>query len=238
MKNNQQLRTFLVTGCGRKNGLGFQLASHLAKSDAVVHVTSKNFHWSPDTENIIQHQGDISESEFQQHLSKQITELNGLVNNASTGRSEVMTRSTWMHHYLIHCVVPYELSQLFLPALTNTNGSIVNVSSSGTLRSNEGNKLDYTMSKVAMNKLTQRLANELSPNVRVNAVCPGLMETQRFKELYTDAEQFAICDNYKTKSLTNCTIPIDDTVTMVQELLSNSSMTGTIIPVCAGMDII
>ena len=238
MKNTQQLRTFLVTGCGRTNGLGFQLASCLAKSNAVVHVTSKNFRWSPDSENIIQHQGDISDPEFQMNLSKNITQLHGLVNNASTGRSENITRSTWMHHYLIHCVVPYELSQIFLPALSKTQGAIVNVSSSGTLRSNEGNKLDYTMSKVAMNKLTQRLANELAPNVRVNAVCPGLMETQRWKELYTDAEQFAICDGYKTKSLTNCTIPIDDTVSMIQELLSNSSMTGTIIPICAGMDII
>jgi NAD(P)-dependent dehydrogenase (short-subunit alcohol dehydrogenase family) len=58
-------------------------------------------------------------------------------------------------------------------------GSIVNISSSSGLRPSAGGA-PYCASKAALNMLTQVMALELAPQgIRVNAVCPGVVATNR-----------------------------------------------------------
>jgi ketoreductase RED2 len=54
--------------------------------------------------------------------------------------------------------------------------SIVNVSSLAGVRPT-GSSIPYSISKAALNHLTLLLANVLGPDVRVNAVAPGLVDT-------------------------------------------------------------
>ena len=57
-------------------------------------------------------------------------------------------------------------------------GSIILTSSAASLRANAG-AISYSASKAAVNSLTQTAANALAgTGVRVNAVLPGLVETQ------------------------------------------------------------
>jgi 3-oxoacyl-[acyl-carrier protein] reductase len=53
---------------------------------------------------------------------------------------------------------------------------VVNVSSVAALNAT-GSSLAYTASKAALNSMTLALARALAPLVRVNAVCPGYMNT-------------------------------------------------------------
>ena len=63
-----------------------------------------------------------------------------------------------------------------LPALRATKGSIVNVASESGLNGYP-NTTAYCASKGAVVNLTRSMAMEFAPDIRVNALCPGVVET-------------------------------------------------------------
>jgi 3-oxoacyl-[acyl-carrier protein] reductase len=66
-----------------------------------------------------------------------------------------------------------------VPHLKAAQGSIVNVSSvAGAL--GIGSSVPYIASKGAINAMTLHLARQLAPDIRVNAVCPGLITSRWF----------------------------------------------------------
>jgi NAD(P)-dependent dehydrogenase (short-subunit alcohol dehydrogenase family) len=71
-------------------------------------------------------------------------------------------------------------------------GSIVNISSGAGLRGSPFTG-PYAAAKAGMNNLTETLALELAPNIRVNTVAPGPVATEAFSEvLGTDGQHDAI----------------------------------------------
>ena len=71
-------------------------------------------------------------------------------------------------------------------------GSIVNISSGAGLRGSPFTG-PYAAAKAGMNNLTETLALELAPNIRVNSVAPGPVATEAFSEvLGTDGQHEAI----------------------------------------------
>lgn len=70
-------------------------------------------------------------------------------------------------------------------------GSIINVSSTNALDTYYEYSLDYDASKAGLVSLTHNLAKYYAPNIRVNAVAPGWVDTEMNKELdssYTKEE--------------------------------------------------
>ena len=65
-------------------------------------------------------------------------------------------------------------------------GSIINVASNTALNCYYPYSLDYDASKAGVISLSHNLATTLSPNIRVNAVCPGWVNTDMNKELDDD----------------------------------------------------
>ena len=69
------------------------------------------------------------------------------------------------------------LSRAAVAALkASGDGNIVNITSIAGLRA-VGSSIPYSVSKAAINHLTRLMANVLGPEIRVNAVAPGLVET-------------------------------------------------------------
>jgi 3-oxoacyl-[acyl-carrier protein] reductase len=62
-------------------------------------------------------------------------------------------------------------------------GSVVNVSSIAGV-AGIGSSIAYAASKGALNTMTLSLARALAPNIRVNAVCPGYVETPWFSKRF------------------------------------------------------
>ena len=62
-------------------------------------------------------------------------------------------------------------------------GAIVNISSLSAM-TGSGSSIAYAVSKGALNTMTLSLARALAPEIRVNAVCPGVMPTRWWREAW------------------------------------------------------
>lgn len=118
--------------------------------------------------------------------------LDALVNNA--GVSVFGEASTWdaldapaFQRVLgVNTVGMFQMVRACVPHLKAAQGAIVNVSSiAGAL--GIGSSMPYIASKGAMNAMTLHLARELAPDIRVNAVCPGLITSRWFSDAIGEA---------------------------------------------------
>ena len=89
---------------------------------------------------------------------------------------------------------PFELCKKAYPILKQRGGgSIVNISSIGGVTPEAGIGI-YSVSKAAINSLTQAMAQDWgADNIRVNAICPGLIKTKFSEALWNNS---AILDRF------------------------------------------
>jgi 3-oxoacyl-[acyl-carrier protein] reductase len=114
--------------------------------------------------------------------------LEGLVNNAGmTSRREFAdsTVADWDALMAVNVRSAYVFTRYALPALTAAKGAVVNVSSIAGKAGEEGLAI-YCASKAAMIGLTQALALEFGDRVRMNAVCPGQVDTRMMEKISGD----------------------------------------------------
>jgi len=113
--------------------------------------------------------------------------VDALVNNA--GVSLFGQASTWdaldaqsfQRIFGVNALGTFQMVRACVPHLKATRGCIVNVSSiAGSL--GIGSSVPYIASKGAVNAMTLHLARTLAPEVRVNAVCPGLITSRWFTD--------------------------------------------------------
>jgi NAD(P)-dependent dehydrogenase (short-subunit alcohol dehydrogenase family) len=93
------------------------------------------------------------------------------------GPSEATTEDEWDRVVGVNLKAAYFVSSAAIPHLLTTGGSITMISSDAGIQGNSGAAV-YSASKGGVSNLTRSLALELAPRgVRVNAVCPGDIET-------------------------------------------------------------
>jgi 3-oxoacyl-[acyl-carrier protein] reductase len=108
--------------------------------------------------------------------------VDALVNNAGTTKFvkhadlDGLSADDFQRIYRLNVVGPFQMARACAPALKANKGAIVNVSSVASLLGT-GSSIAYAASKAALNSVTMSLARVLGPEVRVNAVCPGYVDT-------------------------------------------------------------
>jgi ketoreductase RED2 len=109
--------------------------------------------------------------------------LDILVNNAGTTNViphadlDAATDEVWDRILSVNLMGTWHLTRSCVPALRASGaGSVINVTSVAGLRP-AGSSIPYAVSKAGINHLTALLANVLAPEIRVNAVAPGLVNT-------------------------------------------------------------
>ena len=114
--------------------------------------------------------------------------LDVLVNNAATTNFiahsdlEAMTEAMWDRILAVNAKGPFFCTRAAAKLLAaGGNGSVVNVSSIAGI-TGAGSSVAYCASKGALNTLTKSLARALAPKIRVNAVCPGPIDSRWIRE--------------------------------------------------------
>lgn len=109
--------------------------------------------------------------------------LDALVNNAATtsfiphNDLEALTDAVWDDIFQLNVKGTFYACRAAMPHLTTRRGSIVNVASVAGL-AGSGSSIPYAASKGAVITLTKSLARAFAPEVRVNAVAPGPVQTR------------------------------------------------------------
>ena len=114
--------------------------------------------------------------------------IDGLVNNAaasvfaSASDLESLSGEDFLRLFSVNVVGAYQMTRAVAPQLkASGQGAIVNVSSISAIKGG-GSSIAYAASKGALNTLTISLAQALAPEIRVNAVCPGVFPSRWWAE--------------------------------------------------------
>ena len=179
-------RTILVTGAS--SGIGRATAIECSKLGAMVVVTARNEERLNQTLLELEGDGhqaiiaDLSTDEGVNALVDQCPQIDGLVNNAGGTimvPTQFITRDKLMHVLEVNTIAPIILTQQLLKKKKLSKGAsvVVTDSISGVKIASPGNVL-YSTSKSAINGFVKNAALDLaSKNIRVNAVCPGMIAT-------------------------------------------------------------
>jgi NAD(P)-dependent dehydrogenase (short-subunit alcohol dehydrogenase family) len=147
-----------------------------------------------------------------------------LVNNAGHDQRhtiESVTPESWDQYIAVNLRHQFFLTQAVLPAMKKAQrGSIINMSSISWVIPSTGLPV-YIAAKAAIVGLTRTLAHELGPdNIRVNAVLPGAIQTERQKRLWLTDEY--ITEVLKNQALKRMILP-EDVANLVLFLAADDS---------------
>ncbi len=192
-------KVILVTGAS--SGIGFETAKLFLEKGARVFMNGRDIDKLKKAISSINHlsgkaeilAGDVSVvgqcAAMLEKVQKVADRLDVLVNAAGVwveGISDQMTEQQWDKTMNINAKGTFFMCRYAIPLLEKSSGTIVNVSSdSGLVGNNEA--AIYCASKGAVTLLTKALAVELAPRgIRVNAVCPGDVETPMLEKACRD----------------------------------------------------
>lgn len=167
---------------------------------------------------------------------KHFGRLDGLVNNASSfypTTLEEVGEAHWHDLLGTNLKAPLFLAQAAASELRQNNGAIVNIVDIHAERPMQGHLL-YSVAKAGLVALTKALAQELAPQVRVNAVAPGVIVWPEQGDWDGDARRNQIIEHTLLKREGEP----DDIAKTVQFLLSQAPyITGQVIAVDGGRSI-
>ncbi len=193
--NELKGKTALVTGGSR--GIGKGIARRFVEAGASVMLVSRKgdaceaaaAELGGDTAWCAGHVGRPEDAEACIDAAlERFGRLDVLVNNAATnpwnGPTIDCDLPRWDKTFEVNLRGPFVWTQLAWTRWMRENGgSVINVSSNGGFATSAALGV-YNVTKAALIQLTKQLASELGPNVRVNAVAPGLIRTDFARVLW------------------------------------------------------
>jgi 3-oxoacyl-[acyl-carrier protein] reductase len=165
--------------------------------------------------------------------------LDILVNNAGTPGTrapiefrdlDAMTEEFWQTILSTNLLGPYRCSHAAAPALKHSRGAIVNTASVAGF-GRPGSSIAYGASKAGLINLTRSLAVALAPEVRVNAVAPGLVDSP-WTEAWPNERKQSYVDMALRQRI--CT-PADIAEAILFLAAGGAMITGHTLPVDGGL---
>ncbi len=184
---------------------------------------------------------DVSDTPAVEQMLAQIDarwgKLDVLVNNAGTtfpvphARLDEMTEDKWDRILDVNVKAPSFVTRAAVPLLRKgAKAAVVNVSSVAGL-AGMGSSIAYCASKGALNTLTKSLARVLAPEIRVNAVCPGPIDTRWLRTWMNEEQIQAFVADYP---IPRCATPDDIADTIFYLARGTSLTTGQLLVVDGG----
>jgi len=187
----------LITGATR--GIGYAAAQEFLSLGARVAVNGRSEQSVATAiaelaggEAVVAAGGDVGTVDgCESTVAKAIEGLGGLdvlVNNAGVGIDSTIEKADeaiWDETININLKGTFFCVRAALPELRKSSGTIVNVASEAGLQGMSGLSV-YCASKGGVVNLTRAMAMELAPDIRVNCVCPGYVDTDMVRRDYID----------------------------------------------------
>ena len=234
----------LITGSS--SGIGAAAARQFAASGATViinSVTSVDAGQAlaaelPDATYV---QADVADEADAARLIEEVVATHGrldvLVNNAGTtaviphGDLEAANPEVWRRIFDTNVIGTWQLTVAAVPHLrASGKGQVLNVSSLAGERP-VGSSIPYACSKAALSHMTRLLANTLGPDIRVNAVAPGLVDTP------WTAEWDVVREFVKAQAPLRRSATPEDVAEVIMGLARSTYMTGQIVLVDGGLSL-
>ncbi|MBI5261061.1 MAG: SDR family oxidoreductase [Bradyrhizobium sp.] len=249
----------IVTGSA--SGLGAATAAILAKGGArlVINYSSSQKEAEQTAEacrnagaaEVAVVQGDVSRDEDCRKIVAAAApwgRLDALINNAGTtkhvahGNLDGLSAEDFQRLYGVNTIGPFQMiraARSLLEAAAKASGrasAVVNVSSVAGI-SGVGSSVAYAASKGGLNTMTLALARALAPLIRVNAVCPGYIDTPWFTKGRGEEGAKQVRDMVIAKVPLKLASSADDIAQLVCFLATpaSSNMTGELVRMDAGM---
>lgn len=187
--NLLQDKVCIITGAAQ--GIGRQIARQFADDGAIVYACDRQ-DFTSDNDRIRPLVMDVTDAGSVKAAFMQIYKAEGhidcLVNNAGivyNRKIGMIVREETERMLLVNVIAVLEMIQLVSRLMArNGGGSIVNIASVTAVLGSPG-QVAYSATKGAIISMTKSAAKELAPQgIRVNAVAPGIVKTERFAELY------------------------------------------------------
>jgi NAD(P)-dependent dehydrogenase (short-subunit alcohol dehydrogenase family) len=238
----------LITGS--TSGIGVAIARRLAREGYSIVLHSRNSveagqRLALELGSAIYVQADLANDEDRVRLIREAIaswgRLDVLVNNGGISRViphqdlAAATPDVWHALYEVNVVAPFHLIAEAESALRDSKrfgrpGCIVNISSHAGVRP-KGASIPYSATKAALNHMTRLLAVSLAPDVRVNAVAPGLVDTPLTAD-WTQAQQI-----WKERSPMRRSASPEDIAQAVAMLVASDYLTGEILLSDGGLNL-
>ena len=197
----------IITGGSR--GIGFAIAKAFSENGANVIITSKNSQQLENSANQLNNAIPISadirkEDDVRKVIEKTIEKfgkLDILINNAGIfpkiKQLHEISEMEWNDVIDVNLSGQFRFTKFAIPYLQKTSGTIINISSDAGLKAYEGFNADaYSASKAALIVLTKCWALEYAKDkIRVNCVCPGVIDTDMTKPFLTTQKDREFMDN-------------------------------------------
>ena len=195
---NVKDKVILITGAG--GGLGSEMARLLCDNGAKVIIVDLDAEKGQQTADAIVAAGgqawfikaDVtSETDWKAAVDFAVEKggrLDVVVNNAAIIQNQklgMVTKPLLEKMFAVNVFAVIDMMQIASRLMARTGGgSIVNIASVTGVVGSPG-QVAYSSTKGAVISATKSAAKELSPmQIRVNAVAPGIIKTERFEELY------------------------------------------------------
>jgi NAD(P)-dependent dehydrogenase (short-subunit alcohol dehydrogenase family) len=206
-------RVAIVTGAAR--GLGRAVAARLQERGASVAVNVRDPGRAASVarelgERALPVAGDVAAAGMPDEIVRRTLDRFGrvdiLINNAAlplTTRFEHLSAEEWRQALEVNLTAPFLLIKAALPAMkAQRYGRIVNVSSTAGRMVSTFGGAHYTTSKTGLLGLTRAAAKELGEyGITVNAVCPGMIDTELTRETATPDVLARLASSYPVPRL-------------------------------------
>jgi NAD(P)-dependent dehydrogenase (short-subunit alcohol dehydrogenase family) len=230
----------LVTGS--TSGIGEAVARRLAADGMTVAVHSRHSDGSALAASLDgrYYQADLSDDASAAELVPRVLADHGrldvLVNNAGISWPVphadlgALSAADWRKLLDVNLIAPWLLCTAAEPALRSAQGCIVNVTSHAGVRP-KGSSIAYAASKAALNHVTKLLAAALGPDIRVNAVAPGLVETP-LTGSWVESHEL-----WRTQSPMRRPAQATDVADLISSIVRNDYLTGEVILLDGGLNL-